>query len=54
LSIAAATIAATLGADAPGAEESSAALLPQALQEISQVRLLRERGHSLTLLTVLT
>ena len=37
LSIAAAMVAATLGADAPGAEESSALLSPQALQEIAQV-----------------
>src|ERR1700675_2997071 len=37
LSIAAAIVAATLGADAPGAEESSAMLSPQALQEIAQV-----------------
>ena len=37
LSIAAAMVAATLGADALGAEESSAMLSPQALQEIAQV-----------------
>jgi PAS domain-containing protein len=37
LSIAAAIVAAMLGADAPGAEESSAMLSPQALQEIAQV-----------------
>jgi cytochrome c peroxidase len=37
LSIAAAMIAATLGADAPGAEEASAMLSPQALQEIARV-----------------
>jgi hypothetical protein len=33
LTIAAATLAATLGADAPGAEESAAVLSLQALQE---------------------
>jgi hypothetical protein len=38
LSIAAAIVAATLGADAPGAEESSAMLSPQALQEIARSR----------------
>ena len=37
LTIAAATLAATLGAVAPGAEESTAVLSPQALQEIAQV-----------------
>src|ERR1700746_1973526 len=37
LSIAGALVAATLGADAPGAEESGAMLSPQALQEIAQV-----------------
>ena len=37
LSITAALVAATLGADAPGAEESSTVLSPQALQEIAQV-----------------
>jgi cytochrome c peroxidase len=37
LSIAAAIIAATLGADAPRAEESSAMLSPKAMQEIAQV-----------------
>jgi len=37
LLIAAAIVAATLGPDAPGAEESSAMLSPQALQEIAQV-----------------
>jgi cytochrome c peroxidase len=37
LSIAAAIVAALLGADAPGAEESSTTLSPQALQEIAQV-----------------
>jgi cytochrome c peroxidase len=37
LSIAAAMIAAALGADARGAEEASAMLSPQALQEIAQV-----------------
>jgi cytochrome c peroxidase len=37
LTIAAATLAATLGADAPGAEESAAVLSPQALQEIAQL-----------------
>ena len=37
LTIAAATLATTLGADAPGAEESTAVLSPQALQEIAQV-----------------
>jgi cytochrome c peroxidase len=37
LSIAAAMIAAMLGADAPGAEEASAILSPQALREIAQV-----------------
>src|ERR1700732_2439157 len=37
LSITAVLIAATLGADAPGAVESSTALSPQALQEIAQV-----------------
>src|SRR5713101_7864681 len=36
-SIAGALAAATLGADAPGAEESGAMLSPQALQEIAQV-----------------
>src|SRR5258708_4218470 len=36
-SIAAATIAATLGVEAPAAEESSVMLSPQALQEITQV-----------------
>ena len=34
LTIAAATLAATLGADTPGAEESAAVLSPQALQEM--------------------
>jgi hypothetical protein len=37
LSIASAMIAAALGADARGAEEASAMLSPQALQEIAQV-----------------
>src|SRR3977135_4028425 len=37
LSITAVLVAATLGADAPGAEESSTVLSPQALQEIVQV-----------------
>jgi cytochrome c peroxidase len=37
LSIAAAMIAAVLGADARGAEEASTMLSPQALQEIAQV-----------------
>jgi cytochrome c peroxidase len=37
LSITAALVAATLGADAPGAEESTTVLSPQALQEIVQV-----------------
>src|ERR1700746_1751636 len=37
LSITAALVAATLGADAPGAEESITVLSPQALQEIAQV-----------------
>jgi hypothetical protein len=37
LSIAAAMVAATLGTDAPGAEEASAMLSLQALQEIAQV-----------------
>src|SRR6266850_5135162 len=37
LSITATLVAATLGADAPGAEESSTVLSPQALQEIAQV-----------------
>ena len=37
LTIAAATLAATLGADTPGAEESAAVLSPQALQEIAQL-----------------
>ena len=37
LSTAVALVAATLGADAPGAEETSATLSPQALQEIAQV-----------------
>lgn len=37
LSITAALVAATLGADAPGAEESGTVLSPQALQEIAQV-----------------
>src|ERR1700746_3723790 len=37
LSITAALVAAPLGAEAPGAEESSAMLSPQALQEIAQV-----------------
>ena len=37
LPIAAAMLAATLGAAAPGAEEASATLSPQALQEIAQV-----------------
>src|SRR5260370_39278184 len=32
-----AVVAATLGADAPGAEESSTVLSPQALQEITKV-----------------
>src|ERR1700704_251781 len=36
-SIAAALVAATLGVDASGAEESSTSLSPQALQEIAQV-----------------
>jgi cytochrome c peroxidase len=37
LSTAVALVAATLGADAPGAAESSTELTPQALQEIAQV-----------------
>jgi cytochrome c peroxidase len=37
LSVAAAIVAVTLGADAPGAEESSTTLSPQALQEIAQL-----------------
>src|SRR5258708_13557985 len=37
LSITAALVATTLGADAPGAEESSTVLSPQALQEIAKV-----------------
>src|SRR6202165_6015890 len=37
LSITAALVAAMLGADAPGAEESGTVLSPQALQEIAQV-----------------
>src|SRR6202022_1347370 len=37
LSITGALVAATLGADAPGAEESSTILWPEALQEIAQV-----------------
>src|ERR1700720_1807028 len=37
LSITAALVAATLGADAPGAEKISTVLSPQALQEIAQV-----------------
>jgi len=37
LSIAAAMVAAALGADARGAEEASAMLSPRALQEIAQV-----------------
>jgi hypothetical protein len=37
LSITAALVAATLGADAPEAEEASATLSPQALQAIAQV-----------------
>jgi cytochrome c peroxidase len=37
LSITAAVVAATLGAEAPGAEEISTVLSPQALQEIAQV-----------------
>jgi hypothetical protein len=37
LMIVAAMLAITLGADAPGADESTATLSPQALQEIAQV-----------------
>jgi cytochrome c peroxidase len=37
LTIAAATLAATLSADAPGAEDSTAVLSPETLQEIAQV-----------------
>src|SRR5258705_98305 len=37
LAVAAAIFAAALGADAPGAEETSSTLSPQALQEIAQV-----------------
>src|ERR1700720_2849855 len=37
LSITAALVAATLGSDAPGAEETGTVLSPQALQEIAQV-----------------
>ena len=37
LTIAAATLAATLGGDAPGAEESTALLSPQTLREVAQV-----------------
>src|SRR4030081_2180063 len=37
LSIAIAIVAATMGADAPGAEDSSTTLSPRALQEIAQV-----------------
>src|SRR3979411_885362 len=37
LSIAAAIVAATMGADTPSAEESSATLSPQALQEIAEL-----------------
>src|SRR3981189_2141100 len=36
-SIAIAIVAATMGADAPGAEDSSTTLSPRALQEIAQV-----------------
>ena len=37
LSIAAAVVAVTVGADAPGAEETSSKLSPQVLQEIAQI-----------------
>ena len=49
LSIAAAMVAATLGADTPGAEESSTTLSPQALQEIAQVEAEIDRIQAETL-----
>src|SRR6478672_2826213 len=49
LSIAAAIVAAMLGADAPGAEEASATLSPQALQEIAQVEAEIDRIEARTL-----
>ena len=49
LSIAAAIAAATLGSDAPGAEESSATLSPQALQEIAQLEVEIDRIEAQTI-----
>ena len=49
LSIAAAMVATTLGADAPGAEEASATLSPQALQEIAQVEAAIDRIEAQTI-----
>ncbi len=49
LSIAAAMVAATLVTDAPGAEEASATLSPQALQEITQVEAEIERIEAQTI-----
>ena len=49
LSTAAALVAATLGADAPGAAESSTVLTPQALQEIAQVEVEIDRIEAQTI-----
>jgi cytochrome c peroxidase len=49
LSIAAIMVVATLGANAPGAEEASATLSPQALQEIAQVEAEIDRIEAQTL-----
>ena len=49
LSIAAAIVVAMMCADAPGAEESSTTLSPQALQEIAQVEAEIDRIEAQTL-----
>ena len=46
LTIAAATLAAALGVDAPGAEDSTALLSPQALQEIARVEAEIDRNRT--------
>jgi len=52
LSITAAIIASTLGADTPGAEESGTVLSPQALQEITQVEAEIDRIEAQTIETL--
>ena len=49
LTIVAATLAIALGADAPSAEESTATLSPQALQEIAQVEAEIDRIEAVTI-----